>query len=36
LNSLFDAAFSAWEPYYAETEVRPLITPAEAMMQLAR
>jgi hypothetical protein len=32
----FEALFAGWKPYYSETEVRPLITPAEAMMQLAR
>jgi hypothetical protein len=32
----FESVFSAWRPYYSETEVRPLITPAEAMMRLAR
>ncbi len=32
----FETVFSAWKPYYSETEVRPLITPAEAMRQLAR
>lgn len=32
----FEAIFAGWMPYYTETEVRPLITPAEAMMQLAR
>lgn len=32
----FEAVFAGWKPYYTETEVRPLITPAEAMMQLAR
>jgi hypothetical protein len=32
----FEAIFAGWKPFYAETEVRPLITPAEAMMQLSR
>lgn len=32
----FEAVFSAWKPYYSETEIRPLITPAEAMKLLAR
>ena len=32
----FEAIFAGWKPFYAETEVRPLITPAEAMTQLAR
>ena len=32
----FDAIFSGWKPYYSESEVRVLITPAEAMMRLAR
>ena len=31
----FEAVFAAWKPYYSETEVRPLITPAEAMKRLA-
>jgi hypothetical protein len=31
-----EAIFAGWKRYYTETEVRPLITPAEAMMQLAR
>jgi hypothetical protein len=32
----FEALFSAWRPYYSETEVLRLITPVEAMTQLAR
>jgi len=32
----FEAVFAAWRPYYAETDIRPLITPAEAMARLAR
>jgi hypothetical protein len=32
----FDDVFAGWRPYYLETEVRPLITPAAAMTQLAR
>jgi len=32
----FEAIFAGWKPFYAETEVRPLIAPAEAMTQLAR
>lgn len=31
---VFEAAFAAWRPYYSKTEVRPLITPAEAMRRL--
>jgi hypothetical protein len=31
----FEAVFAVWRPYYSETEVRPLITPAEAMRRLA-
>ena len=31
----FEAVFAAWRPYYSETEVRPLVTPAEAMRLLA-
>jgi len=31
----FEAVFSAWRPYYSEAEVRPLVTPAEAMRRLA-
>ena len=34
-RAAFEAVFSAWKPYYAETEVRALITPAEAMRELA-
>jgi hypothetical protein len=30
----FEGAFAAWRPYYSETELRPLITPAEAMRRL--
>jgi hypothetical protein len=30
----FEARFAAWRPYYSETEVRPLIAPAEAMRRL--
>ncbi len=30
----FEAAFAAWRPFYSETEIRPLITPAEAMRRL--
>jgi hypothetical protein len=30
----FEAAFAAWRPYYTETDVRPLITPAVAMRLL--
>ena len=30
----FEAAFAAWRPFYSETDVRPLITPAEAMRRL--
>ena len=32
----FDRTFAAWKPYYSETEVRSLITPAQAMMRLAQ
>ena len=32
----FEAVFAGWKPYYTETEVRPVITPAEAMATLAR
>ena len=32
----FEAIFSAWKPYYAESEARSLISPAEAMRLLAR
>jgi hypothetical protein len=32
----FEAIFAGWKRYYTETEVRPLITPAEAMIQLDR
>jgi hypothetical protein len=32
----FEAIFADWRPYYVETEVRPLITPMEAMTRLAR
>lgn len=32
----FEAAFSGWQPYYSETEINVLITPAEAMTRLAR
>jgi hypothetical protein len=35
-RSEFDAVFAAWQPYYTETEIRRLVTPAEAMAQLAR
>ena len=31
----FDAIFSAWKPYYAEAEVRPLVLPGDAMRILA-
>jgi hypothetical protein len=31
----FETIFAGWKPYYSDTEVRPLITPAEAMMRLA-
>jgi hypothetical protein len=31
----FEAAFSAWKPYYAESEALELISPAEAMRRLA-
>ena len=30
----FDVAFRAWRPYYAEVEVRELVTPAESMRRL--
>jgi hypothetical protein len=30
----FETSFSAWRPYYSETDVRPLITPAEAIRLL--
>ena len=35
-RSAFEAVFSAWKPYYAESEARELISPAEAMRRLAR
>jgi hypothetical protein len=35
-RAAFDARFSAWKPYYSETEVRELIEPQEAMKLLAR
>ncbi len=31
----FENLFKGWRPYYSETEVRPLITPNEAMRRLA-
>lgn len=34
-GAAFDDVFSAWKPYYCETEIRTLIT-AEAMKALAR
>jgi hypothetical protein len=30
----FEEVFAAWRPYYSETEVRQLITPAEALRRL--
>jgi hypothetical protein len=33
--SAFELVFAAWRRYYLEVEVRPLITPAEAMSLLA-
>ncbi len=35
-SEAFEQAFGGWRPYYSETEVRPLITPGEAMVILAR
>ena len=35
-GAAFDVVFAGWKPYYLETEVRPVITPAEAMARLAR
>ena len=32
----FEELFAGWRPYYSETEVRALITPAEAMGLLAQ
>jgi hypothetical protein len=34
-RAAFDAVFAAWRPYYVEAEIRGLITPAEAVRQLA-
>ena len=33
-EAAFEAVFSAWKPYYLETKVRALITPAEALRRL--
>ncbi len=30
----FRKRFEGWKPYYAEVDIRPLITPAEAMRRL--
>ena len=31
----FEALFGLWRPYYAEAEVREVLTPSEAMARLA-
>jgi hypothetical protein len=33
-EAAFEKHFGAWRPYYADVDVRPLISPGEAMRQL--
>ncbi len=32
----FDSLFAGWRPYYSETEVREVVSPAEAMRSLMK